>query len=85
MVKARINLTGQKFGRLTVLKQTEDYVSPKGTHYAQWLCECNCKEKNQVIVCGTSLKNGNTQSCGCLQKERISNALKESNKINKKK
>lgn len=37
------------------------------------------------MVIGRNLKNGLTQSCGCLQKERISSALKKSNKINKKK
>lgn len=30
MVKVRKNLVGEKFGRLTVLYQTDDYVNPKG-------------------------------------------------------
>ena len=61
------NLSGQKFKRLVVIKQVEDYVSPKGHHAWQWLCECDCG--NKVIVNTHRLKAGLTSSCGCLQKE----------------
>ena len=74
MVKVKDDLTGKVFGRLTVLEQVEDYVSPKGIHIARWLCECLCQEHNKTIVSGHSLRNGATQSCGCLQKERTSDA-----------
>jgi len=80
MVKTKEDLTGRSFGRLTVIRQTEDYISPKGIHYAQWLCECSCKEHNQVIVNTWHLKNKHTQSCGCLQKERIGETSKIKNK-----
>lgn len=56
--------------RLTVIKQSEDYVSPGGQHQARWLCECGCEEHNRIVVRGISLKNGGTLSCGCLCKER---------------
>ena len=69
MVKVRVDLTGKKFGRLTVLQQTEDHIDPSGGKRACWLCECDCHEHNQVIVLGQSLTNGSTRSCGCLQKE----------------
>lgn len=69
MVKVREDLTGQKFERLTVIKQVDDYVSPKGRHEAQWLCECNCQDKNMIIVRVSQLKSKNTKSCGCLQKD----------------
>lgn len=65
MVKVREDLTGQTFGTLTVLKQAEDYVDRKGQHYAQWLCECSCKKRTQLITRGSHLKNGHTTSCGC--------------------
>jgi len=74
MVKVKEDLTGRVFGRLTVVQQVEDYVSPKGAHMPRWLCECSCENHNKTLVVGYRLKNGTTQSCGCLQKERASNA-----------
>jgi hypothetical protein len=72
MVKVKQDLTGMTFGRLTVLKQVDDYKHPNGTNRARWLCECSCPEHNQVIVNGDQLKNKNgTRSCGCLQKESL--------------
>ena len=56
-----------RFGKLTVIKQTEDYIKPGGLHYARWLCKCDCGNEN-VIVTDGNLKNGHTQSCGCLCK-----------------
>lgn len=58
-----IDLTGQKFGRLTVLKRVEN----KGTSI-YWLCKCDCG--NEKIIRGDSLKQGLTNSCGCLQKRK---------------
>lgn len=55
-----IDLTGQKFGKLTVIKRVEnnkDYGS-------KWLCKCDCG--NEVIVFSNNIRRGNTQSCGCL-------------------
>ena len=69
MVKVRKDLTGQNFGRLTVLCQAEDYVNHKGIHFAQWKCKCSCGNPNDIIVNASHLKNGHTQSCGCLNIE----------------
>lgn len=58
------NLIGKKFGRLSPLKR----VSNRGKATC-WLCKCDCgKEK---IVRGGDLLSGATQSCGCLNNERI--------------
>ena len=59
------DLTGKIFGRLTVIQRVE---SNKGNH-AQWSCKCRCGGSAQVI--GSNLSNGNTRSCGCLQREHI--------------
>ncbi len=58
-----IDLTGQKFGRLTVIER-----AGSTKHGAtKWLCKCECgKEK---IVIGDELRKGNTTSCGCYAKE----------------
>lgn len=60
-----IDLTGQKFGRLTVLKRVNNHKYYK----PHWLCKCDCK--NEIIVCGNEIKRGRTKSCGCLRKEII--------------
>ena len=70
IVKVRKDLIGQKFGRLMVIKQVEDYISPSGKHRAQWLCECDCDEHNKVIVTSTNLTAGNVKSCGCLLRKK---------------
>lgn len=58
-----IDLTGQKFGRLTVIERAENAKQGQ----ARWMCQCDCGTK--TVVMGKLLRNGNTQSCGCLHKE----------------
>jgi hypothetical protein len=63
-----IDLSGQKFGRLTVIerlfeRRNHDYRS------ALWLCRCDCG--NEVRTYAGYLKSGNTKSCGCLHKEAV--------------
>ena len=52
------DISGQKFGRLTAVK-TAFYKNG----YYHWECQCDCGKK--VIVKGSNLRNGHTQSCGC--------------------
>ena len=59
-----IDLTGRKFGHLTVIKRTEDYICPDGRRKIMWLCECDCGNKN-VIVRGEDLRSSHTKTCGC--------------------
>lgn len=61
-----IDLTGKKFGRLTVIKRTSDNKRGK----AQWICKCDCGKTTHPIL-GTSLTRGHTQSCGCLRTEGL--------------
>ena len=63
-----IDMTGKKFGRLTVIKRS--YPNTKGG-FANWLCKCECGMEK--IIIGNGLRTGNTQSCGCLQKEIAGN------------
>lgn len=58
-----IDLTGQRFGRLTVLK----FDRQDSFRQYMWICKCDCG--NVTSVRGYSLRSGNTQSCGCIQKE----------------
>ena len=64
------DLTGQRFGRLTVIKRVENNKHGK----ARWLCKCDCG--NETIVLGASLSNGTTTSCGCYNRERVSETHK---------
>lgn len=68
-----IDMTGKTFGRLKVLKRAENTKEGR----ARWLCECSCLEHNKVTVIGKYLRNGDTQSCGCLQKERATEASRK--------
>lgn len=58
-----IDLTGQRFGSLTVIKRDE---SRRGKVY--WICRCDCG--NIKSVESYKLKTGNTSSCGCKQYNR---------------
>lgn len=64
---AFIDLTGKKFGRLTVLERTDDLIQPSGQHKTQWLCKCDCG--NLITVQGCNLKSEHTQSCGCYSQD----------------
>ncbi len=59
-----IDITGQKFGRLTVIRRAE-----KNTlrNQPQWKCSCECG--NTRIVVGGNLRNGHTTSCGCYHRD----------------
>lgn len=72
-----IDLTGQKFGRLTVIERAKNYKSGQ----SRWLCKCNCG--NEKVIGATNLRRGYTKSCGCLSKETMS-TLKRKNIIGKK-
>ena len=73
----RIDLIGQKIGRLTVIEKAEDYIQSNGRRRTAWRCQCDCG--NQVIIHTDCLLQGNTQSCGCLRKERT---IQKSRKFN---
>ena len=60
-VKVRTDLTGLRFGRLVVIEQAEDYISPRGRHDANWLCRCDCG--NYKTARTSDLKSGRTTSC----------------------
>ena len=63
------NITGHRFGRLTVIRFVEIRVQ------ARWLCRCDCG--NEVVVLGGSLRSGITKSCGCLHRESIQRINRE--------
>lgn len=56
------NLTGQKFGRLTVV-----CVARRINYKTYWKCECDCG--CVTVVQASNLKSGHTKSCGCYNSE----------------
>lgn len=59
------DLTGQTFGRVTAIE-----CFGRNKHgEALWLCRCDCG--TETTVRGSHLRSGNTQSCGCRQRERM--------------
>ena len=68
------DLTGQQFGELTVIRRAPDYILPCGKPQTMWECICSCGEI--VITRALQLKNGDSQSCGHLQKEIVSKLSK---------
>lgn len=61
-MSALINMTGQRFGYLLVLKRL-----PNQGKKTMWQCQCNCG--NQVAVSGSNLRSGHSTSCGCKKME----------------
>lgn len=62
-----LELKGERFDRLVVLKQADKRNRTGGLY---WECLCDCG--NTIEVLGAHLNSGHTKSCGCLQKETIS-------------
>lgn len=62
-----IDITGQKFGKLTAVK-----IGHRQGSRAIWLCKCDCGNETTVSI--SNLRNGHTQSCGCLASEKASAA-----------
>jgi hypothetical protein len=59
-----LNIAGQKFGRLFVIRLADEQV--KGS-CKRWLCLCDCG--NEKVIRSQPLRLGLTRSCGCLQRE----------------
>lgn len=63
------DLTGQKFGRLTVLCREEDNHILGRTY--KWWCVCDCSPDKKILVDGSALRRGATKSCGCWSRDAV--------------
>lgn len=71
----RADLTGQKFGKLTVIKRSN---KRRSSGLPLWECLCDCG--NVTYVTSSDLKSGNTSSCGCTKskgEDKISKLLRD--------
>lgn len=60
------DISGQKFGRLTVVALA-DRTLWRGEGKTAWVCRCDCGQEK--ILTGYSFTGGGVKSCGCLQRE----------------
>jgi len=63
----RLDLTGQRFGRLVVIGEAPDYIAPAGQHHSRWRCQCDCGlevVKKTTSLLGRRLKKRCGHSCG---------------------
>lgn len=67
-----VDLTGQRFGRLTVIKKDPDRSSGK---HRRVICVCDCGTQKSIAV--DHLRNGHIKSCGCLKAETCIDNLPE--------
>ena len=72
--KVRIDITGNRYGRLTVLGYA--YTKEKK---AYWTCQCDCG--SVVIKQSALIRYGHTRSCGCLHKDQLSEMSRRYNII----
>jgi len=59
------DLTGKKFGKLTVLKMNDERIHKE----IQWECKCDCGNENIINVRGHNLRDGSIKNCGCERKK----------------
>lgn len=57
-----MDLTGKRFGKLTVAKEAGRYAKDK--YIKMWICQCDCG--NEHITRQDSLQAGRVKSCGCI-------------------
>ena len=63
----RIDMTGRRFGRVTVL---EFAGVTELSRNARWKCRCDCG--TVFVTTGDALRRGSCRSCGCLRAETSS-------------
>lgn len=68
-----LDITGQRFGKLTAIKMSKPHCTSGGNTLTTWECLCDCG--NMVTVTLNDLRSGKTKSCGCL---RNSNTYRKS-------
>lgn len=73
MTSAIIDLTGRQFGRWTVLALHPERHRYRNVIFVLWLCRCDCGTERTVL--GNSLRRGKSISCGCIQREKLTERL----------
>ena len=67
------DLTGQRFGKLTVLKLDSDFEKIRGDRQRRWICQCDCGTIKSIIGAELTRTKKPQRSCGCEAKKRSKN------------
>lgn len=74
-----LDLTGKKYGRWTVIEKAKSKANASlNDRENYWKCICECGKVKEIR--GSSLRNGNSKSCGCFAKEQTSKFVRENYK-----
>lgn len=65
VIRNAFDLTGERYGRLVALRR--EVLSVRGRRQGRWRCRCDCGAETVVVT--QALRNGNTRSCGCLDRD----------------
>ncbi len=63
-----IDLTGKKFGKLTV---SAKHPVKTANNLIRWECVCDCNPDKLLVIRGGDLRSGSSKSCGCVGREKI--------------
>ena len=66
-------LTGETFGRWTVVAEAPGRAQPRGQQATYWRCRCQCGTEREVLT--GSLLRGISTSCGCRNREASAQRL----------
>lgn len=75
MQSTTIDLTNQKYGRLTVIKKGNGRYTRGGQYKTTWVCKCECGTVKEFE--SARLRSGHTTSCGCLKQDKMSKASRD--------
>ena len=73
------DLSGQVFGRLTVVQPAERSITPKGRELARWICSCSCG--GSINVLHDALKAGKALTCGCVPPDYVGSEFKNKTEV----
>ena len=71
------DISGEKYGKLKVLRLAYMHENKSGRRQSVWVCECDCG--NVTNVRRSNLTTGNTVSCGCHIAAKLKNGLNKGN------
>ena len=67
-MRAKVDLTNKRFGKLLVLSEAPPKIYENGTRKTCWNCMCDCGKV--IVATAEALKKGYAASCGCVKKKR---------------